>query len=253
MMMKKMSWFFGVVLLCSVPLSAHSHGALIGLQAAHIDPYDKASLQRGAAVFVNYCMGCHSLEYMRYNGVAKDIGLVDSNGRILEKTVKTKLNFVSDKVTDNMHHSMPKTDAAKWFGVSPPDLTLIARVRGVDWLYSYLKGFYKDESRPWGVNNFVFPDVGMPHVLLELQGVQEAVFQTHGEHKVLVGLELKTPGSLSVEEYDQVVRDLVNFLEYAGEPIKVERQRLGVWVLLFLTIFLVFAYLLKREYWKDVY
>lgn len=244
-MIKKSRFWVGFCLLfATIVVSAHSHGPSSALQKADIDPYDKASLQRGAAVFVNYCMGCHSLQYMRYNSVAKDLGLIDLNGLVLEKTIKTKLNFVSDKSTDNMVHSMPKLDAGKWFGVPPPDLSLIARVRGVDWLYSYLKGFYQDDTRPWGMNNVIFPDVGMPHVLLELQGVQE---------KGPTGLALKTPGSLSVEEYDQVVRDLVNFLEYAGEPIKLERQRLGVWVLLFLTIFLIFAYLLKREYWKDVH
>lgn len=255
-MMKKMKQFFSLLLLgatLAAPVAAHTHAGSLPLQKANNDLYDKGSLQRGAALFANYCMGCHSLQYMRYNGMAKDIGLVDAQGSVLEKVVKTKLNFVTDKSTDNMLHSMPNYDAAKWFGLAPPDLTLVARVRGPDWLYSYLKGFYADETRPWGVNNVVFPDVGMPHVLLELQGMQQPVFEVHGQHKVMVGLELKTPGLLSFQEYDQVVRDLVNFLEYAGEPIKLERERLGVWVLLFLTVFLIFAYLLKREYWKDVH
>lgn len=222
---------------------------------------DKTSLQRGAALYMNYCSGCHSLQFVRYNGMAKDIGIVDVNGKVLDKLVLDNLNFISDKVTDTITVALPKKDAEKWFGIAPPDLSLVARVRGKDWLYSYLKSFYVDPKRPWGVNNAIFPDVGMPHVLQNLQGTQTATYKTitlindEGEafeRSVIDTLELKTPGSLTVEQYDQAVIDLVNFLEYVGEPHKLERERLGVWVLLFLVIFTLFAYLLKREYWKDI-
>lgn len=223
---------------------------------------DQASLQRGAGVFAQYCQGCHSLQYMRYSGMGADIGIVDrQSGELLEQIIKDNLNFVSDKVTDPMVSAISRDDAQKWFGVAPPDLTLIARVRGTDWLYSYLKGFYADPSRPWGVNNAVFPDVGMPHILLPLQGKQAPVYktvvlQTQGEtveQKVIDHLELVEPGSLDPQAYDQLVTDLVNFLDYAAEPVKLERERMGVWVILFLVVFLLFAWLLKREYWKDIH
>lgn len=223
---------------------------------------DKTSLQRGAALYMNYCSGCHSLQFVRYNGMAKDIGIVDAEGKVLEKLVLENLNFISDKVTDTITVALPKKDAEKWFGVVPPDLSLVSRVRGRNWLYSYLKSFYEDPKRPWGVNNAIFPDVGMPHVLQGLQGTQIATFKTimvvddegqNIEKTVIDKLEIKSPGHLTPDQYDQAITDLVNFLEYAGEPHKLERERLGVWVLLFLVIFTLFAYLLKREYWKDVH
>ena len=157
---------------------------------------------------------------------------------------------------DVIEAAMPKEDSAQWFGVAPPDLTLVARVRGVDWLYTYLQGFYDDPKRPWGVNNAVFPDVGMPHVLQPLQGRQVALTKTEKvgaeSRSRVVGLELVEPGELSPKEYKAVVADIVNFLDYVAEPIKLERRRLGVWVLCFVFIFTILAYLLKREYWKDV-
>ncbi|MBN9288459.1 MAG: hypothetical protein BGO43_05690 [Gammaproteobacteria bacterium 39-13] len=223
---------------------------------------DKASLQRGASLYVNYCMGCHSLQFVRFNDMAKDIGIVDKKGNVLEKLVNENLNFISDKVTEPLLSAIPKKDAQAWFGVAPPDLSLVARSRGKDWLYTYLRTFYEDPQKPWGVNNMVFPDVGMPHILLSLQGVQVPVytsiemFDDEGkpyQKKVIDHLELKTPGTLSKEEYDKAITDLVNFLDYVGEPHKLEREKLGVWVLLFLVVFTLFAYLLKREYWKDVH
>ncbi|MAZ44584.1 MAG: cytochrome c1 [Legionellales bacterium] len=223
---------------------------------------DDASLQRGAGVFMNYCAGCHSLQYMRYKGLGEGIGIRDARtGEALEDLIQQQLNFVTDKVHDAVVSAIPAKDAESWFGVAPPDLTLVARVRGTDWLYTYLKSFYKDTSRPWGVNNLVFPDVGMPHVLVALQGVQEPVMKTVSTeasdgahtHEVIDHLELVEPGLLTPEEYDVLVTDLVNFLEFTGEPIKLERQRLGVWVMLFLVIFMLFTWLLKREYWKDVH
>jgi ubiquinol-cytochrome c reductase cytochrome c1 subunit len=223
---------------------------------------DNASLQRGASLYMNYCAGCHSLQYVRYKNMAIDIGIVDKKGNVLEKLVNDNLNFTSDKITDPILVATPKAEATKWFGVAPPDLSLVTRYRGKDWLYSYLKSFYADPKRPWGVNNLVYPDVGMPHILLGLQGMQEPVYITQTmkddegkpfEKQVISHLELKKPGTLTKEEYDKAVTDLVNFLDYVGEPHKLERQRLGVWVLLFLVVFTLFAYLLKREYWKDVH
>jgi ubiquinol-cytochrome c reductase cytochrome c1 subunit len=223
---------------------------------------DKASLQRGAQTYVNYCLGCHSLQFVRYKDMAKDIGIVDKKGKVLEKLVNENFNFGSENVNDPMLSALPKKEAAGWFGVAPPDLSLVTRTRGKDWVYSYLKSFYLDPSKPWGVNNTVFPDVAMPHILLGLQGTQVPVYKTVTliddkgnpyDKQVIDHLELKVPGSLNNEEYDKKITDLVNFLEYVGEPHKLERERLGVWVLLFLVVFTLFAYLLKREYWKDVH
>ncbi|MFI4938521.1 MAG: cytochrome c1 [Candidatus Berkiellales bacterium] len=222
---------------------------------------DQASLQRGAKLYMNYCSGCHSLQYMRFDGMANDIGIVDKDGKVLDKLVERNLNFVSDKVTDPLDVALPKKEAIAWFGVPPPDLSLVARSRGPNWLYTYLRSFYEDPSRPWGVNNVVFPEVSMPNVLQALQGTQIAtkkaitVLDDKGhpyDKEVIDHLVLKTPGKLKKQEFDQAVTDIVNFLEYVGEPHKLERQKLGVWVVLFLILFTVFAYLLKREYWKDV-
>lgn len=223
---------------------------------------EKASLQHGAALYMNYCSGCHSLKYARFEDVARDIGIVDNDGQVLDQLVNENLNFLTDKITSPIQNALPKEDGEKWFGVAPPDLSLVARSRGKDWLYTYLKGFYADEKRPWGVNNIIFPDVGMPHILAELQGVQSPIYKKitvtddegHSfEKQVVDHLELTKPGLMTPQEYDKAVTDLVNFLVYVGEPHKLERERLGVWVLLFLVILALFAYLLKREYWKDVH
>lgn len=211
---------------------------------------DKGSLQRGAKLYVNLCQGCHSLQYVRYKNLAKDIGITDGDGKVLEELVKKDLNFVTDNVNDPMVNSMPKDLAKKWFGVAPPDLSLTSRVRGTDWIYTYLKSFYIDDRRPWGVNNLVFPMVAMPNVLEHFQGKQVIA---EGSAPHAVKLVLEEPGSMSAEEYSQAVTDIVNFLDYVGEPVKLKRQKIGVGVMVFLIIFLVFAYLLKREYWKDVH
>jgi len=208
------------------------------------------SLQRGARNFMNYCSGCHSLQYLRFNRMATDL-------EIPEPELVKNLMFTSDKPFEGINSAMPP-DADGWFGRQPPDLSLMARERGPDYLYSYLKGFYQDKTRPWGVNNLYLPSTAMPHVLVERQGLQKAVFKNepdqHGNAAmVLVGVEAMTPGSMKPEEYDQFVRDIVNFLEYAGEPIKAKRQSMGIFVMLFLLVFFVFAYLLKKEYWKDVH
>ncbi|MES2212657.1 MAG: cytochrome c1 [Pseudomonadota bacterium] len=251
---------FGIIALWSGTALAEDHAA--PLQHAKTDLSDEASLQRGAATYMNYCLGCHSLQYARYKSTAAGIGIHNDKGEVYESLVQTHLNLVSDRVNDPIRSALQAKDGEKFFGVAPPDLTLVARVRGNDWLYSYLKGFYLDSKRPLGVNNIVFPDVGMPNVLVELQGEQKPVMRTVHiklsdgtiESKEVVDhLELAKPGSLSPEAFDRVVLDLVNFLDYMGEPIKLERQRMGVWILLFLVVFLLFAWLLKREYWKDVH
>ena len=262
--MRKYKFFQTIALLTGIfaftpVIAATGH---VSLQKVKNDLCDKASLQRGARIYVNYCQGCHSLEHVRYKSMAADIGILSQEGEVLETIVQKNLNFISDKVTSPMKAAIPKKDAEEWFGVAPPDLTLTARVRGTNWVYTYLKSFYQDESRPWGVNNLVFPDVGMPHVLYELQGVQIPHFEnirfesedgTFHEQKIVERLELASPGALSETEYDRAITDLVNFLDYVGEPHKLERKRIGIWVILFLIIFTLFAYLLKREYWKDVH
>jgi ubiquinol-cytochrome c reductase cytochrome c1 subunit len=245
--MRKIILSFLLVLLPGLTL-ASSGG--VHLDKADIDLHNQQSLQRGAKLFVNYCLSCHSAQFQRYNRMARDIGLSDD--QVIEN-----LMFASNKVGSAMTVAMSRADGKTWFGAAPPDLSLVARSRGVDWLYTYLRTFYVDETRPFGVNNLVFPSVGMPHVLWELQGVQKPVYKTvehDGESKeVLDHLELVEPGKLTPVEYDQAVRDLVGFLAYVGEPVQLERKALGVKVILFLLVFFVVAYLLKKEYWKDVH
>ncbi|SUI83814.1 Cytochrome b/c1 [Shewanella putrefaciens] len=224
-----------VTLLPTLAMAASGHN--VHLEDAKVDLHDKASLERGVDLFQHYCSGCHSTQYQRYERVATDIGISADD-------MRNKYMFTDAKIGELMQSAIPAKDAAKWFGATPPDLTLVARVRGEDWVYSYLKGFYKDPSRPFGVNNTVFPSVGMPHVLEELQGTP--VKQEDGSIVV-------TGGKLNAEEYDQAVRDITGFLVYSAEPVKLEREALGWWVLGFLFIFFIVAYLLKKEYWKDVH
>jgi ubiquinol-cytochrome c reductase cytochrome c1 subunit len=240
------------VLLAAVPLAAMSSSA-VHLDSANIDLSDQASLQRGAKYYFNYCAGCHSLKYMRYNRMGRDLGLTDQQ-------VMDNLMFAGKKIGSNITIAMDPAQSTAWFGVAPPDLTLMVRTKkqGIDWLYSYLRSFYVDPSRPWGVNNIVFPDVGMPHVLWEQQGFQTAVFREETDEygikrKIFERFDLETPGELTPPEYDGMIGDLVNFLAYTAEPMKLERQQLGIYVLLFLAVFFVLAYLLKKEYWKDVH
>lgn len=239
------------LLLLASGLAPAAGGHDVHLEAANIDLGDQASLQRGAAYFVNYCMGCHSLQYMRYNRMAEDLG-------IDEVALRKNLILTDAKPGDLMTNAMRAEDGEKWFGTAVPDLTLVTRWRSPDWLYTYLKGFYADPARPYGANNLVFPEVGMPHVLAPLQGVQKAVYEEHpgadGDVvKKVVGVEPAQSGDMTPEQYDTMVRDLTNFLAYAGEPMKLERQRLGIYVLLFLGLFFILAYALKKEYWKDVH
>jgi len=232
------------------PAWVFAAGAGVHLDNANIDPNNIQSLQRGARVFVNYCLSCHSAELMRYERVGKDLG-------IEEKLLKENLLFTGGNIGDLMTVATADADTKAWFGTIPPDLTVIARSRGVDWLYTYMRSFYRDESKIIGVNNLVFPDVGMPHVLWEWQGWQDPVITTvkdHDGHETkMVKLELVEPGLMSPKEYDRTVRDLVNFLDYMGEPAKHERKALGGKVIMFLLVFLIFAYMMKREFWKDIH
>lgn len=220
----------------------------VPMDPANNDVSNTASLQRGARYFVNYCQGCHSAQYVRYNRLAEDLGL--SEDQLVEN-----LMFVGEQPHDTMTNSMPAEDSARWFGQAPPDLSLIARSRGTDYLYNFLRTFYVEEGTPTGVNNMILANTSMPHVLWELQGIQRAVFEEHegGLEPEFVDFEVVTPGTLSAEEYDQLVRDIVNFLDYIGEPMQLQRRSLGIKVIAFLLVFLLFAYLLKREIWSDVH
>ncbi|CAM5212779.1 cytochrome c [Alishewanella longhuensis] len=245
-MMKKL--LSAVALLASS--LAMAAGPTIPLDKAPIDLRDKASLQNGAKLYQNYCLGCHQMQYQRYSRTFKDLGIPEDLGM-------EHLMFTGEKVGDHITNSMPADYAENAFGVLPPDLTNVARVRGANWLYTYLRTFYVDESRPFGVNNKVFPTVGMPHVLQELQGVPYRAHETRlvdGQPtEVYVGIRTDGSGELSTEEYDRAVADLVNYLVYTGEPTKLESHALGTKVLIFIFIFFVLAYFLKKEYWKDVH
>jgi ubiquinol-cytochrome c reductase cytochrome c1 subunit len=234
-------------LVFAAPVMANEGG--VPLDPAPNQSSDTSALQRGAKLFVNYCLNCHGASAMRYNRL-RDIGLS-------EEQIKQNLLFSSDKVGDTMHIAMDREDAKKWFGAVPPDLSVIARARGSDWLYTYLRTFYRDDTRPTGWNNLVFDKVGMPHVLWELQGQQVAKYaevkSEHGEaEKKLVGLEVSVPGKMNKVEYDQAVADLVSYLDWMAEPAGNLRKRLGVWVLLFIGVFFVLAWRLNAAYWKDI-
>lgn len=220
------------------------------LRDIEVDITDKPALQRGAKYFVNYCMGCHSAKYVRYSQVAEGLG-------IGPELTERNLILTDAKFFDPMAIAVPPKDAERWFGVPPPDLTETAHVRGEDWLYTYLTTFYRDESRPFGVNNLVFPDVAMPHVLWKLQGLQAPVMEEaagpDGEkRRVITGLRLEHPGDMTPEEYDRAVRDVVTFLVYISRPYAMTSQRIGIGVVAVLLLFTVLAWLLKREYWREV-
>ena len=265
---------FAALILALVPAFGFAAGGGAHLDKVDIDLTDKVALQDGLKTFANYCMGCHSAQYQRYERVANDLG-------IPEDVMLDNIVFSDAKIGDHMKIGMKPDDAKAWFGAAPPDLTLVARVRGNDWLYSYMRSFYEDPARPYGVNNTVFPNVGMPHVLAPLQGRQvlpsklpegESVASkqvevvengrkqfdpltgtpiTHEDCNVMTVVE--GTGALTEAEYDEKIKNLVTFLAYSANPVKLESQRIGTYVLLFLAFFFVFAYLLKREYWKDVH
>ena len=235
------------------------HG--VALQDANVNLSDKASLQRGAKYYANYCAGCHSLKFSRYNRVAQDIGLNAENGFTEDDAAKLmaeNLIFTRDedgkveKVGSLMKTAYSTKAATEAFGTAVPDLSLVGRSRGSDWIYSYLKGFYLDDSRPMGVNNTVFKDVGMPHVLADLQGYQTLDHHDGDDHGA-PKLTLSKPGKLSAAEYDVVVHDLTNYLAYIGEPAQLTRGFYGILTLIFLMFFLVVAVMLEKEYWKDIH
>jgi ubiquinol-cytochrome c reductase cytochrome c1 subunit len=226
---------------------ASSEGAM---PSAQVNIGDQAALQRGASLFMNYCSGCHSLSLQRYSRMAEDIGLT-------EEQVMTNLNFTGAKFGEPIKAAIDPADAAAWFGKAPPDLSLVARAKlgGPDWTYNFLKSFYADESRPSGWNNTVLPGASMPNVLWELQGTQRAVMAESHEGGVahVEKLELATPGKLSEQEFDRAARDIATFLAYVGEPSAIKREAVGLWVILFLAGFTFLAWMLKKEYWKDVH
>jgi ubiquinol-cytochrome c reductase cytochrome c1 subunit len=247
-------WLLIAVAACGVSAGVNVALAEEGQSLPHsgADINNIESLQRGARNYVNYCSGCHSMKYVRYNRMAADL-------KIPESELKGNLMLSPDaKAFDTITNAMP-ADSEAWFGKVPPDLSLMARARGgVDYIYAFLKGFYVDKTRVWGVNNLVLPGAAMPDVVAGLQGLQKPVYKSEpdehgGSNMVLTGVAAMTPGSLSPEEYDQFARDTANFLDYAAEPVKAKRQSMGIFVTLFLLVFFVFALMLKKEYWKDVH
>jgi len=239
--------------LIAAPLAAASEGG-VHLDRAQIDPTNVVSLQRGARTFVNYCLNCHSASLMRWNRL-EELGLNESQ-------ISDNLILTGAKIGDLMNVSMTRKDARKWFGVAPPDLSVIARARGADWLYSYLRAFYRDPARPTGWNNAVFENVGMPNPMWQLQGervrVEEKVKggesqEGHGSAATKIKYETVKPGSLTAVQYDETVSDLVNFLVYMGEPAATTRKQIGIFVVLFLLAMWPLVYALKREFWRDVH
>ena len=235
-----------LIALLFAPLMAIAAGPSVPVDKWPGSVSDKAALQNGAKLFVNYCLNCHSASYMRYKNLM-DLGLT-------EQQVKENLMFTSDKIGDLMMVAARHDEQKQWFGAMPPDLTILARARGslgnagggADWLYTYLRTFYQDDKRPTGWNNLAFEAVGMPHVLWELQGTQ---VMNHETHK----LELAVPGKMSAAEYDKAMSDLVGFMVWMGEPQQEFRRTLGIFVLAFLALLFVVAYALKKEYWKDIH
>lgn len=245
--MRKIKGF--LLIWCLIPFAAFASGPEMKLDKAPIHPTDKVSLQRGAQAFVNYCLTCHSAEYMRYNRL-RDLELT-------ENQISENLIFTGQKVGELMTVAMKKKEAKQWFGVAPPDLSVIARSRGPDWLYTYLRTFYRDDSTATGWNNLLFDKAAMPHVLYQLQGEQrlkvKSVDDGHGGTHEVKELKLEAPGVLSKTEYDTYVADLVNYLVYLGEPAATKRTQLGAIVMLFLFLMLGLTYALKHEYWRDIH
>ncbi len=234
--------------ILALPMAANAAGAAGALPASGANVNDVGSLQRGAKLYTNYCLGCHSAEYVRYNRLAEDLELG-------EDLVMKNLVFSDAKIGDPMAIAMEADDAERWFGKAPPDLTLIGRSRGADWVYNYLLSFYRDEHGAW--NNTVLQNAAMPHVMWKLQGIQKPIYETHTEDgievRTITHLELETPGTMSPAEYQDAARDLAAFLEYTSEPAMLKRKHIGVWVMLYLALFALIAYLLKAEYWRDVH
>ncbi|MGM0480836.1 MAG: cytochrome c1 [Pseudomonadota bacterium] len=238
-----------IALITLIPSLSFAADPTVPLDEAKVDLHDKASLQRGAQLYMNYCSGCHSLEYARYNRMFNDLEIPEDIGQ-------KYLQFTGQKPGDLITNNMQADDAGQWFGTGIPDLTNVARVRGPDWIYTYLRSFYKDESRPWGVNNALFANVGMPHVLQELQGTPERTYEKRridGQMKeVYVGIETDGSGRMTESEYDQAMLDLTSFLVYMGEPMALEQKRMGWFVFGFLLVFTILAWLLKKEFFRDL-
>ena len=266
-MMKKLARLLLVILAAASGPALAQEGGL-RLAPAPVNRLDDASLQRGARDFVNYCLSCHTAKYMRYNRLT-DLGLTEAQ-------IGENLMFASSKIGDTMTVAMSEADGKDWFGAAPPDLSVEARIRGRDWLYNYLLGFYRDERAASGWNNLVFPNVAMPHVLWQLQGINKLVETEYEDHEkataaaiavkglssvepikdgkyVVLQVAPDVPGTMSRAEYETFVADLVNYLDYMAEPVKNKRIHLGIVVLLFLGVLFIFAYWLKREYWKDLH
>ncbi len=235
---------------CFMTTPGFASGGDFDLPSADIDPDNINSLQRGAANFMNYCSGCHSAQYVRYNTIGKDLDLSD-------EMLINNLMFNAEKTFETIQASMPADDAARWFGTTPPDLSLMSRAKGADHIFNFLKGFYVSEDSPTGVDNLVLAGTSMPHVLWELQGYQAARFSKHENEDGSVvttfeGFEQVTPGKLDSDDYDDFVRDTVNFLAYIAEPVRGFRVVLGKWVIMYLVFFLIIARMLKKQIWKDV-
>ena len=236
---------FAASLLLTVTAMASEGG---NLQQAGTDLGDPASLQRGAKLYMNYCSGCHSLKYLRYARIGEDLGLS-------EEDVQANLNFNGGKIGDHVISPMTAAMGVAAFGKAPPDLSVISRVRGSDWIYTYLKSFYLDESRPVGWNNKLFANASMPNPLWELQGLQQPVYgkKTATGEMPVEGFTISQAGTQDAQAFDQTARDITAFLEYAGEPAALKRESLGVWVIFFLVFLAFLAWLLKNEYWRDVH
>jgi ubiquinol-cytochrome c reductase cytochrome c1 subunit len=245
--LKKLGFAAALALVAAASNASEEHGGAASWKAWHAENEveNLASLQRGARNFMGYCLGCHSLKYERYSRMQEDL-------EIPQAQFEKYLLPPGDKSTDYILSTLPQADAEAWFGKAPPDLSLMARARSPDYLYQFLKTFYADPTRPTGVNNLRLATTAMPHVLSELEGVKRAVFKGEGLEKEFERFETVAPGHLSAADYDIFVRDTVNFLDYVSEPTQAHRRALGVWVVLFLLLFTWLAWLLKKEYWKDV-
>lgn len=249
-MIKKI-WIISALLILITPAqSLLASESSIPLKSVTIDIKDRESLQRGAQLFMNYCSGCHSLKYMRYNRMAEDLGLTTFDGQVDEDLLKNNLIFTQAVIYDPIQIAMLPEDAKQWFGMVPPDLSLSARDRGPQWLFNYLQGFYSDDSRPFGVNNILMPDVAMPNVLEPLMGKTILVKKDGNHAPYLLTVQ---QGEMYPAEFENAVKDLVTFLAYVGEPAQLVRYRLGFIVIAFLCLFLIVAYLLKKTYWRKIH
>ncbi|MGA0844205.1 MAG: cytochrome c1 [Arenicellales bacterium] len=236
-----------LIAILSSPAVIAAGGGNENLDSAYINLSDKVSLRKGAHTFVNYCLSCHEASFMRYDRMARDLEIDDA-------TLRENLMFASTKPGDLMKVNMSAEDAKAWFGVKPPDLSLTARSRGPNWIYTYMRGFYRDESTATGWNNTLYPNVAMPHILYEWQGMRKAVFEKGADGaKQLAGYEQMTPGTMDERQYDEAMRDLTNFMVYLAEPAKMVRYKIGFWVMIFMLVFIGLAYALKKEYWRDVH